>query len=438
MPSVYDVKMTSGALKLARRFDRGPEGLLFPPVGGGGTRIGQRGPSTKGRKSLTWSGKSRRSMRYEFGALPWEMLGRRPVMITLTYPGDWQLWVTDARELHKHREAFRSRWERKWGSVMGVWVTEFQTRGAPHLHLYLALPDAVSEQDYRAMQKRTMNRKRAERDLGRWEARRQMRAVTGEFGLWLRDAWSRIVGSELPAHHTRGVDVATFFFSDRAERQSERARVADYLWRESGKWGQKNPPEGFGGLRFYGRWGGKDGFRPVVTEASLDERTGIELRRVMVRWQQQKMRQAAERTGRTYRKGAGGTRGRDGLTVFDIDGRRHGPRLIEWAFRLAAQKAEASDGQEPVVFVRGAGRQWLRAWSEFEVDLNAPPDPEDGVEPYDQEGEALDAYEAHLDAIAEQEAAVDAAFYAWQEQRERHAARDRQREQNRGLRPRRK
>jgi hypothetical protein len=28
-------------------------------------------------------------MRFEFGALPWELLGRRPVMITLTYPREW-------------------------------------------------------------------------------------------------------------------------------------------------------------------------------------------------------------------------------------------------------------------------------------------------------------------------------------------------------------
>ena len=87
-------------------------------------------------------------MRFEYGALPWEMLGRRPVMITLTYPGDWDVWVGDARELHKHREALRSRWTRKFGTPIGVWVTEFQKRGAPHLHMYMALPKEVSEKEY--------------------------------------------------------------------------------------------------------------------------------------------------------------------------------------------------------------------------------------------------------------------------------------------------
>jgi hypothetical protein len=69
-------------------------------------------------------------------------------MITLTYTGDWDVWVGDARELHKHREALRSRWTRRFGTPIGVWVTEFQKRGAPHLHMYMALPDEVSDKEY--------------------------------------------------------------------------------------------------------------------------------------------------------------------------------------------------------------------------------------------------------------------------------------------------
>ena len=261
-------------------------------------------------------------MRFEYGALPWEMLGRRPVMITLTYPGkDWELWVEDARELDRHREAFRSRWTRRFGSPIGVWVTEFQKRGAPHLHMYMALPDAVSEGEYIGLQKRTMERRRLERDMGRYAARGQMRAPKGEFSMWLRTAWWEIVGSGSRNHHGRGVDIATAFFSDRAEAEANRIRVADYFWRESGKWQQKRPPEGFGGLRFYGRWGGNQGFKPIVTEAQVDERTGLELRRVLLRWQQQKRREEARRGGWDYRKRGGGSRGRDGLTVFDVNGR---------------------------------------------------------------------------------------------------------------------
>src|SRR5947208_279828 len=128
-----------------------------------------------------------------------------------------------------------------------------------------------------------MERRRAERDLGRYEARRQMRAPKGEFSMWLRTAWWEIVGSELRKHQLRGVDIATAFFSDKAEAEANRIRVADYFWRESGKWAQKQPPEGFGSLKFYGRWGGNRGFKPVVTETKIEERPGLELRRLMRR-----------------------------------------------------------------------------------------------------------------------------------------------------------
>jgi hypothetical protein len=51
-------------------------------------------------------------MRFMFSALPWEMLGARPAMVTFTYPGDWHLYVPNARVLHKHREAIRERWRK--------------------------------------------------------------------------------------------------------------------------------------------------------------------------------------------------------------------------------------------------------------------------------------------------------------------------------------
>lgn len=429
MPNSYVAKATAGALKLQRQFDPGPHNRFRPPVGGGGTRAGLPGPSTRGRTSTTWSKRSQRSMRYEYGALPWEMLGRRPVMITLTYPGDWDVWVEDARELHRHREALKSRWTRRFGAPIGVWVTEFQKRGAPHLHMYLALPDEVSEKEYVGLQKRTMERRRLERDVGRYAARGQVRAPKGDFSMWLRTAWWEIVGSESSKHHGRGVDIATAFFSDKAEAEANRIRVADYFWRESGKWAQKQPPEGFGGLKFYGRWGGKQGFKPVVTEAEVDERTGLELRRVLVRWQRQKMRDAARRGGWEYRKGAGGPRGRDGLTVFDVNGRDLLPSLLAWANDLASQKAAG-----PLVrgYVQGAGDAYRRAWSEFVYveDEDAPSDlaPDDWPDdPWAMEQDEWARQEAELDHMLEAAAAREAAIDAQIEKAEHRRVRQQQR-----------
>jgi hypothetical protein len=37
------------------------------------------------------------NMRRLFLSLPWELLGPRPALISLTYPGDWQRWVPNGR-----------------------------------------------------------------------------------------------------------------------------------------------------------------------------------------------------------------------------------------------------------------------------------------------------------------------------------------------------
>jgi hypothetical protein len=430
MPNKYDLKQTRGALRLARRFEQDPDRPTLPPLGGGGTRAGMPGPSTAGRIQAKWSAKSRRRMRFDFGALPWEMLGRRPVMITLTYPRDWEVWVPDSRALAKHREALRSRWQRKFGAPMGVWITEFQTRGAPHLHMYMALPDTVSETEYRGFQKRTMKRRALERQVGAYEARKQLRAPSGDFSTWLRTAWFEIVGSEDARHHGRGVDIAAAFFSDEAEASANRVRVADYFWRESGKWAQKNPPEGFGGLAYYGRWGGKQGFKPIVAETELSERVGLEIRRVMQRMMLGKRREVAKRYGRKVTPRESRSRGRDGLTVFGVDGTKVGPRLIDWAEQLVIDKetsAPSADHQRPQRF----RPEIVRAFSEIQVDPETPPSTVDDEPPWFDEVDEHDAYAAHLGAIEREEALIEAEIDRLRQERERERRKEQRREENR-------
>jgi len=346
VPNEYELKTTAGALALSRHWQSGlldwQKDLLVrlrPPLGGGGSRAELPGESTAGRVSLSWSPRSQRSMRFLFSALPWELLGARPAMITLTYPGDWQLYVPNSEVLRHHREAFKERWRKRFGPPVGVWIVEFQRRGAPHLHLYLGLPENVTGEDYCQLQERTMRRKRRELDVGQHRARWQTPPVSGEFGEWLRRVWWEIVGSGLPAHEKRGVDVAVAFFSEQAESRANRAKVGDYFWRESGKWKQKRPPEDFGSLRFYGRWGQKEGFNPVVSAERIEEIVFYEMRRMMRRLRVAKLREQARRTGRRVDLKAGLPRGRDGMTVFDVDGRRLGPRLLACAERNALEKA---------------------------------------------------------------------------------------------------
>ncbi len=106
-------------------------------------------------------------MRYQFSALPWEMLGSRPVLLTLTYPANWRVCAPDARAVVKHREALKERWRRRFGPPIGAWVMEFQPRRrrpeperqAPHIHIFVGLPDEVSDDEFQALRRRTLERK---------------------------------------------------------------------------------------------------------------------------------------------------------------------------------------------------------------------------------------------------------------------------------------
>ena len=206
------------------------------------------------------SARSRMNMRRMFVSLPWELVGPRPALISLTYPGNWQPWVPDGRTWEAHRRAFERRWVRRWGEpLVGVWVKEFQESGRPHLHLYVGLPSAMSDDDFAGLRERTLLRHRLESRHGRYEGRKRTPPVGiglgVEFGTWLRDAWAEIVGTKGDGwkqqalgdgggHQLRGVDVAVMFWSDEAEATTDRTKVAQYLAREAGKWRQKQPPSG--------------------------------------------------------------------------------------------------------------------------------------------------------------------------------------------------
>jgi hypothetical protein len=227
----------------------------------------------------------------------------------------------------------------------------------------LALPESVTDEDYRGLQERTMRRKRREHDVGRYEARWRTPPVSGEFGEWLRRAWWEIVGSGLPAHEKRGVDVAVAFFSERAEAVANRAKVGDYFWRESGKWNQKRPPEGFGSLRFQGYWGQKAGFKPVVSVEKVEEMVFFELRRLLTRLRIAQRRLLAKKLGRRIDFKAGLPRGRDGLTVFDVDAPRLTPLMLACAESNALEKAARRDADRVSPYRPGG---W-RALPEIEI-----------------------------------------------------------------------
>jgi len=138
------------------------------------------------------------------------------------------------------------------------------------------------------------------------------------------------------------VDVRVSFWNDAASRVRTRHEIADYLWREQGKWAQKDPPSEFGSLRFWGTCGGAVGFRPVEREADLNEREWYELRRVFVRWRRAKLRQQwtlQEARGKRVRRVEPRVRGRDGVTVLGVrDANGWLPALCRWADDVADWK----------------------------------------------------------------------------------------------------
>jgi hypothetical protein len=63
--------------------------------------------------------------------------------------------------------------------------------------------------DYAGLRERTLLRHRLEREHGRYEGRKLLPAISNEFGgdfaMWLRTAWSEIVGTQghTQRHHPR-------------------------------------------------------------------------------------------------------------------------------------------------------------------------------------------------------------------------------------------
>lgn len=68
--------------------------------------------------------------------------GRVPAMVTLTYPGDWEVVAPDGASVKRHMVLWRKRFLREYGEpARYIWKLEFQRRGAPHIHLWMAPPD---------------------------------------------------------------------------------------------------------------------------------------------------------------------------------------------------------------------------------------------------------------------------------------------------------
>jgi hypothetical protein len=197
-----------------------------------------------GQEITEWSAKSRVNMVRTFAMLDWRPVyelgktGRVPAMVTLTYPGVWEVVAPDGKALKAQVAKLKRRYRRAWGeSLVGAWKLEFQKRGAPHVHVFMVPPHGVARG----------------RGVGAGLA----------FRHWLSVVWADVVDHPDPVEYQKHLEAGTGVDYEKSLRCTDAKRLAVYF----GKHGQYRDKEyqhvvpeawraaGKGPGRFWGYWG---------------------------------------------------------------------------------------------------------------------------------------------------------------------------------------
>jgi hypothetical protein len=199
----------------------------------------------------SFSEKSRRRLAKACASVDWSAMPF--LFVTLTYPREHP---DDGVVCRRHLEAFRKRWQRKYGAPVGVWKREFQRRGAVHYHLALLAPVNV-----------------------------HLRVVRK----WVAEAWFDIVKSGDTRHLSAGTQV------DPMDRPPI-AYFACHGQHGRDKKGYQNEiPEGFKNAgRFWGLWN----LAPMWEEELLTATEFVQARRIMRAWARSKGLQLRKNGGR--------------------------------------------------------------------------------------------------------------------------------------------
>ena len=213
------------------------------------------------REIVGWSRKSRARMVERLCSLDYAPLfpaGRLPAMITLTYPGAWEVVAPNGKAVKKHLKSLRLRWRRAWGEdLVCVWKLEFQRRGAPHVHMLVAPPHGT--------------------------------ATSGEpFRQWLSRSWMEIVDHPDPDQRERHLRAGTAIDWNDGLRSTDPKRVAVYFTKHgsfAAKEYQHCVPEawqapGQGPGRFWGYWG----LEPVKSTVEVSPQDAAKAARTIRRW----------------------------------------------------------------------------------------------------------------------------------------------------------
>jgi hypothetical protein len=227
-------------------------------------KSGQDIPDPPGRAITEWSRKSRAAMCRTFAELDYTPLvecGRVPTMVTLTYPGDWESVAPDGASVKRHMVLWRKRFQREWREpARYIWKLEFQRRGAPHIHLWMAPPHAVGR------------------------SRRKFRD-------WLSQEWADIVAHPDPEQRARHLLAGTAIDILNGLRACDPKRLAIYFTKHSSpnKFGNKEyqhiVPEawrcpGQGPGRFWG----VHGLHRATAIVAITQDSYLTARRIIRRW----------------------------------------------------------------------------------------------------------------------------------------------------------
>ena len=211
-----------------------------------------------------WSRKSRSAMCRTFAELDYSPLaesGRVPAMVTLTYPGDWEVVAPNGASVKRHMVLWRKRFQREYGEPAHyIWKLEFQRRGAPHIHLWMAPP---------------MSPGRSGRS----------------FAQWLSEAWTQVVDHPNPEQKARHRLAGTAIDVRNGLKACDPKRLAIYFTKHSSpnlhgdKEYQHIVPElwrqpGHGPGRFWGVYG----LKKAIAVIEIAQDAYLAARRIVRRW----------------------------------------------------------------------------------------------------------------------------------------------------------
>lgn len=211
-----------------------------------------------------WSRKSRSAMCRTFAELNYSPLvesGRVPAMVTLTYPGDWEIVAPDGASVKRHMMLWRKRFQREYGEpARYIWKLEFQRRGAPHIHLWMAPPMAPG------------------------------RSGRG-FAQWLSETWAQVVDHPDPVQKARHRAAGTAIDVLSGLKACDPKRLAIYFTKHSSpnlhgdKEYQHIVPElwqrpGRGPGRFWG----VNGLEKAIAVVEVAQGAYLAARRILRRW----------------------------------------------------------------------------------------------------------------------------------------------------------